>query len=587
MLTPFSHYLQSNQAPSEDETREIKALRANPLKEISIIDVEIDQIEGVLNSLKRKRAHIQESIDDINTILAPVRRLPMDVLGVIFINCLAAHRNPIMSASEAPILLTQICRDWRSIAFSIPRLWSRLYIPTLPIVLQYPPEALPYANALEAERRVTARTEEVQRWLRLSAACPLSITLMPAGGPVSHLPLLDSIIQSSRRWQQLELGHIRSFFSPESDVVARLLTLSPDDLCMLRELRIHSLYSTVNPYPHEAWQLLENPWYQSGLLTAQGLRSISIADMRSTFPASTPPNWKNLNELFIGSPISLGLAQSMVKYCCNLVACLLEIAESDIDTIPDTSITLSSYLPSLTFLSLQGDRTGCSQLFRSIEAPSLQILDYHGYFQIEPEEFGLLNLLQNINTLKTFRVDHRRLTESIVLKYYPLIPSVTRLVFGRSRKRLGSSYYSSSYLYGYPNPGNATFMTALHEVKHQYSHDSAPTVLFPSLEIFEAYDISSAVTDMMLLEFIKARIDATNSNAGVSKLKKVLVEFSGIRQTDIVPEALAYAQAAGIKLELDVTYYGIRSPENGLDETWSPSFGISPDDVSWMYPLYD
>ena len=131
MLTLFSHYLQSNQAPSEDETREIKALRAIPLEEISIIDVEIEEIEGILNSLKRKRAHIQESVDDIDTILAPVRRLPTDVLGVIFRHCLATHRNPVISTSEAPILLTQICRDWRSIALSIPQLWSRLYIPTL------------------------------------------------------------------------------------------------------------------------------------------------------------------------------------------------------------------------------------------------------------------------------------------------------------------------------------------------------------------------------------------------------------------------------------------------------------------------
>ena len=583
MLTSFSHYLQSNQAPSEDETREIKALRANPLQEISIIDVEIERIEGILNSLKRKRVHIQKSIDDFNTILAPVRRLSMDVLGVIFSHCLATHRNPIMSPSEAPILLTQICRDWRSIALSIPRLWSRLYIPTLRRVLHYRPEALPYV--LEGERRMEARTEEVQRWLRLSAACPLAITLMPASDPVSHPPLLDAIIESSQRWQQLELG----FLSPESDVLTRLLSLTPDDLCMLRELRIYSLYSTVNLHSQEVH---EDLWYQSGLLTAQGLRSISIADMHRTnaFPAGIPPNWKNLNHLFIHSPILLGLAHPMLSYCCNLVACLLEVAGQwdDIETIPDASIALSNasitlppcILPHLTFLSLQGDLTGCSQLFSSIEAPSLQTLDYQGYFPSESEEFGLLHLLQNINSLETLRVDHHHLTENNVLKYSTLIPSVTHLVLGRSPKRSYRHYPSHNPHYAYPE--NVALIATLHEFRHQYSPDSPPTVLFPALEIFEAYDISG-VTDIMLLEFIKARIDATKSNAGVSKLKKVLVDFSGTRQTDIVPEALAYAQAAGIKLELDLTYYTGKE----LDATWSPSFGLSPDDVSWVYPLYD
>ena len=583
MLTPFSHYLQSNQAPSEYETREIKALRANPLEEISIIDVEIERVEGILNSLKRKRAHIQESIDDFNTILAPVRHLSTDVLGVIFSHCLAVHRNPVMSPSEAPILLTHICRDWRSIALSIPRLWSRLYIPTMRKVRAYRPEALPYV--LEGERRMEARIEEVRRWLRLSAACPLAITLMPASDPVSHPPLLDSIIQSSRRWQQLELG---CFLSPESDVLTRLLSLSPDDLCMLRELRIHSLSLHSMAILHTQG----DPWYQSGLLTAQGLRSISIADMHRSdaFPAGIPPNWKNLNHLFIHSPILLELAHRMLTCCCNLIACLLEITDSewrdwDNNIIPDESITLSScILPHLTFLSLRGDSISRSQLFSSIEAPSLQILDIQGTFPSESEEFGLLNLLQNINSLETLRVDLHHLTESNVVKYYTLTPSVTHLVLGRSPKR---RYCYRHFTPHYPYPGHSNF-TILHAFRHQYSPDSLPTLLFPSLEIFEAYDITG-VTDIMLLEFIKARIDATKSNADVSKLKKVLVEFLRARQTDIIPEALAYAQAAGIKLELDLTYYANRDNglNEGLDETWSPSFGITSDDVSWVYPLHD
>ena len=343
-MTPFSHYLQNNQAPSEDEIHEIKALREKPLEEISIIDVEIERIEGILKSLKRKRAHIQESVDDFNTILTPVRRLPMDVLDVIFNHCLATHRNPVMSASEAPILLTQICHDWRSIAFSIPRLWSRLYIPILG--RDYRPEALPYI--LEGERRMEARTEEVQRWLRLSAACPLAITMMPAGDPIPHPPLLDAIMQSSRRWQQLEL----SYLSPESDVLTRLLSLSPDDLCMLRELRIYSLYSMIDRHTQEVH---EDLWYQSGLLTAQGLRSISIANMQTNaFPAGVPPNWKNLNHLFIHSPILLGLAHPMLTYCCNLVACLLEIARQwdDTETMLNTSITTSPLYSSPSHISI-------------------------------------------------------------------------------------------------------------------------------------------------------------------------------------------------------------------------------------------
>ena len=580
MLTPFSHYLQSNQAPSEDETRELKALRANPLKEISIIDVEIKH-------LKRKRAHIQESVDNFNIILAPIRRLPMDVLGVIFSHCLATHRNPVMSASEAPILLTQICRDWRSIALSIPRLWSRLYIPTLGKVrpIHHSPDILPYVlegeHLMEArmEACMEGRTEEVQRWLRLSAACPLAITLMPTSNQDPYPSLLETLFHSSQRWQQLELGY---FLYPGSDVMARLFSLSADDLCMLRELRIHSLYSPANV----PWQeIQEDPWYQSGLLTAQGLRSLFIAALPHTnsFNAGIPPNWKNLNHLFIHSSILLGLAHRILTYCCNLVACLLEITVHPFDTISDPSTTLSSsILPHLTFLSLQGDFTGCSRLFGNIEAPSLQILDYQGHFpESEFDEFGLLNFLQNVNSLETLRVNHHSTElESNIFKYCMLIPAVTHLVLGQPRKWNYRPFppHDSHYTYA-EQTGHFTFITTLHKSRHRYSPDSAPTVLFPSLEIFEAYGISG-ITDIVFLEFIKAIIDSTKSNVGISKLK-VLVEFSGRRQTDIIPEALAYAQAAGIKLELDLTYY---TTEKELVET-SPSFGLS-EDVSWVYPSY-
>ena len=52
MLLHFSHYLHSNQAPSEDEACEIKALRVNPLEKIPVIDIEIKQIKSVLDSLE-------------------------------------------------------------------------------------------------------------------------------------------------------------------------------------------------------------------------------------------------------------------------------------------------------------------------------------------------------------------------------------------------------------------------------------------------------------------------------------------------------------------------------------------------------
>lgn len=68
----------------------------------------------------------------------------------------------------------------------------------------------------------------------------------------------------------------------------------------------------------------------------------------------------------------------------------------------------------------------------------------------------------------------------------------------------------------------------------------------PSLEVFEVY-------------------------TGISKLRKVVVHFSRTGERDIVPEALAYAQAAGIGIELELKYQ---------EELSGSAFGLSKQDIS-------
>ena len=551
MLAHFSHYLRSNQAPSECETRRLKAFRMNALEEISAIVVGLEQFDqGDLNSLRLKRANIQKSIDDCNTILAPIRRLYMDVLGLIFAHCLATHRNAIMNASEAPVLITHICSAWRSIALSIPQLWSTFLIRLLRADIQTRKVILPgRLSSCDQERRMEAHSEEVRRWLRLSSVYPLSISITSTSKRDCHQPPLDAIIQSSRRWQQLELRHL----SPHSNVWKKIMDLSADDFCMLRELRLHSTNDRLGL------------WVQSALFAAHGLRSIHINKINKTngFSAGIPQNWQDLNHLFIHSPILLRVANQMLNHCHSLVACLLEVAIEKSDS--DFPLQ-SSPLPHLKFLSLKASSTGCNHIFHYIEAPSLQILDCQGYFLDESEGPGLYDFLQRINSLNTLAIDHRFLTMDIIFKCGTLIPSLKHLVLSRAHLL------------------PVELMSTLYEIKYQYSPDSPPTTPFPSLEVFEAYHVEGA-THRLILESIIAIIDATRSNTGVSKLRKVFVQFRRNRLTDIVPEALAYAQAAGIELKLEL--FGSYDMEKPFDWSWSPSFDTisGADNLSelWMY----
>ena len=146
-----------------------------------------------------------------------------------------------------------------------------------------------------------------------------------------------------------------------------------------------------------------------------------------------------------------------------------------------------------------------------------------------------------------------------LLKCGSLFPSLKHLVLGPSAEH---------HAFPFPPPFHygSECMTAL----YQHFPDSAPAALFPSLEVLEAYHIYF-MTDAALLEFIIARIDATRLDASVSKLRKVLIQFSRPRQIDIVPDALAHAQAAGVELELELTYV--------------EPFPISPSRPSFRYTI--
>ncbi|KDR78391.1 hypothetical protein GALMADRAFT_1318681 [Galerina marginata CBS 339.88] len=101
--------LHSNDAPSEATITSVKELLLEPSAELLATNAEIQRPNTILNELKHKQERIKSSIDGYNTILAPVRQFPADILHEILYHCLPTHRNSVMDASEASVLLTRIC----------------------------------------------------------------------------------------------------------------------------------------------------------------------------------------------------------------------------------------------------------------------------------------------------------------------------------------------------------------------------------------------------------------------------------------------------------------------------------------------
>ncbi|KAJ6455346.1 hypothetical protein DFH09DRAFT_962668, partial [Mycena vulgaris] len=141
-------------------------------------------IEERIQALSAQRDKIQSYIDTHKALISHPRRLPPDILGEIFVVCLPVDRD------AAPLLLCRICSTWRSIALSTPRLRASLQV------------SLDFILVLQDEQRIAA----VFQWLRLSAACPLSLTFIDRqlslgrqSGEIT--PLIDELALFSDRGQ--------------------------------------------------------------------------------------------------------------------------------------------------------------------------------------------------------------------------------------------------------------------------------------------------------------------------------------------------------------------------------------------------
>ncbi|KAJ7755541.1 hypothetical protein B0H16DRAFT_716960 [Mycena metata] len=154
------HLLHTNVIPSAQECARIPDILVQPRKDLATIEEEIQRTQQKLDELKYRREVLATDIDAHLALLSPVRRLPDDILREIFVTSLASTHNAIIASREAPLLLCQVCSDWRKIAFTTPRLWSSLHV-----VVPTEPQLQDTIFSL------------AQQWLARSGILPLSLSI--------------------------------------------------------------------------------------------------------------------------------------------------------------------------------------------------------------------------------------------------------------------------------------------------------------------------------------------------------------------------------------------------------------------------
>ncbi|KAL0572088.1 hypothetical protein V5O48_009882 [Marasmius crinis-equi] len=322
--SPFSHVFDTNYAPTSEELNEIYSLLHEPELRARHLAQEISKLQAELDE-------VQYFIDRHRPLLSPVRRLPADILGEIFVHTLPTNSYNVAGRTlkDAPLLLTTICHSWREIALKTPRLWNRIHI--------YLPSSHPEFPGDQLFSLIQQRKQGVEMWLERSGALPITFSIAIGSWGAhpeinSHLEDFAALLKKySRRLravklspQQTEMGTLIS-----TSVWHSFAELTQEDLPMLQDIQVAGQlfardWPAETPTPTPLALLLPK---------LSSLRALSIAHEPVDAFLTLDIQWALLTHLTIKSRRSPTTHASMVVTIARSCPSLLSLSlETELDT---------------------------------------------------------------------------------------------------------------------------------------------------------------------------------------------------------------------------------------------------------------
>nr|GAT56694.1 predicted protein [Mycena chlorophos] len=514
--SPFQHILHTNTVPTSSQCDEIRSF-LHPLRpELSTLDAEIHRLQTLLDAATKERNDLHGFVAAHEALLSPMRRIPNDVLGLIFLHTLPERRNTALDASEGPLLLMRVCRYWRDLTLATPRLWASIHLVLSP----------------HASGRLVNCLDD---WLARSRAVPLSITMQtPRHFPrITPLPRsesevneslktpLQTLLLASKRWQRVRLA---------ISVAEEALTLSrltKDDLPLLSTFDL-TLSAAAEESDHNF-----------NFLATPALRRLAFAGAYDVLPQSI--QWQNLTALQLRAyheDTPCAFPYAFLVHCTALERLALTISGNQV-SVSDERVQLPR-LTRLSFAFFGGDpnngQTHALAILERLELPVLHTMD----IPFTPASEDLFQMPGYAN-VRCLILAGMMLTADELAALLARLPQLSRL-------RLTGEPIVRDPING--NIPDGEFLRRL--VVNPPEGDAANPPLCPALEQLELTS-TRAVPDSLILAFLVSR--CIPPNLSVIPQLKPLAAFScmcyRLAQLDVrnTPE-LASALSNGLQLRL-------------------------------------
>ncbi|KAL1734951.1 hypothetical protein EV714DRAFT_268222 [Schizophyllum commune] len=383
--------------------------------QIAAIDVYTPLLESKLESLHpsdiRSRDRIQAQLDIHRSILAPIRRLPVEILSYIF--SLVAEEVPLRTLNIA-VTLSRICIAWRKVAREHAELWTTVVVDTLGGFDEYCGLFLPLTKKMPLDLRCDDReilgdlwdrmAPYASRWRRITLEARLSmlpdlkvlymerlerLVIFAYDAPVStELSALDFVVAPRLRHVALTLDELQSERQLHIPVTRTLTSL---------------IIEAMTPFPiTHALPLLR--------ACAGTLQSLTL---KVRYPLEGPEGSypTSASDTFIMESLTF---LSVVDPACALLNHI---------TAPHIEVLILSNVPTYGARSLSG--------FLTRDQASRHLIDLRVYKPEERDISAWLPCLQLMVTLTDLHFDDllskREFLEQLVVRHadgHPLLPSL-------------------------------------------------------------------------------------------------------------------------------------------------------------------
>ncbi|PBK66907.1 hypothetical protein ARMSODRAFT_959574 [Armillaria solidipes] len=223
---------------------------------------EIRRISDVLNILESKRRQLEEIDSEYKTALAPIRRVPPEIIMEVFYAFTNEHEfYDVFDVNHGPWVLSRVCRRWRHVSISLcPSIWASMLI------------------------KVTDNdpTPLLMTALSYSANCKLDFSIIDISiNMPANIEPFDELVSQSKRWRS-------AHFNGLPWLMERLLPIRGNvpnlEVCHIN-LRFFGIPATyaLDPAPRlKHLHLKDLSYWQAMIVTAHNL--VSLSDDRMNDP---------------------------------------------------------------------------------------------------------------------------------------------------------------------------------------------------------------------------------------------------------------------------------------------------------------